>query len=58
MRVERGISPDTLLLLEEKGHPVKFTDWSLGRTQSIRMEDGWFFGASDTRRSGGWVAGY
>jgi len=31
---------------------------TIGRTQSIMLEDGWLLGATDTRRPQGWVAGY
>jgi len=29
-----------------------------GRMQSIMLADGWLYGFTDTRRPGGWVAGY
>ncbi|MEM0954099.1 MAG: gamma-glutamyltransferase [Pseudomonadota bacterium] len=56
--IERGISPDTRKLLESMGHNVESTRRTLGRTQSIMLEDGFLYGASDTRRPGGWVASY
>jgi gamma-glutamyltranspeptidase/glutathione hydrolase len=56
--VERGISPDTLRLLEAMGHNTKISNRTLGRTQSIMLEDGLLYGATDTRRLGGWVARY
>ncbi|MCB1676001.1 MAG: gamma-glutamyltransferase, partial [Halioglobus sp.] len=56
--VEEGISPDTLRLLRDMGHRAQTGGRTLGRTQSIMLEDGWLFGATDTRRPGGWVAGY
>ncbi|WP_241521230.1 gamma-glutamyltransferase [Kineobactrum sediminis] len=56
--VEEGISADTLRLLEEKGHKVDVAKRTLGRTQSIMLERGYLFGATDTRRPGGHVAGY
>ena len=55
---EQGISEDTLRLLRSMGHQVDTGGRTLGRTQSIMLEDGWLFGATDTRRPGGWVAGY
>ena len=58
LRVEHGISPDTIRLLEALGHEVKPGKRTLGRTQSIMLGNGWLRGASDTRRPGGWVAGY
>ncbi len=56
--VERGISPDTIKLLENMGQQVEIGNRTLGRTQSIMLDDGWLLGATDTRRPGGWVAGY
>jgi gamma-glutamyltranspeptidase/glutathione hydrolase len=58
LRVEHGVSPDTIRLLEGMGHPVDVSRRTSGRTNSIMLKDGWLFGATDTRRPGGWVAGY
>jgi gamma-glutamyltranspeptidase/glutathione hydrolase len=58
LRAERGFSPDTLRLLEARGHSIEIGRRTLGRTQSIMIEDDRFYGATDTRRPGGWVAGY
>lgn len=57
LRIESGISADTINLLTVLGHPVEENVRTLGRTQSIMMEEGWFLGATDTRRPSGWVAG-
>ncbi|MFT6287883.1 MAG: gamma-glutamyltranspeptidase/glutathione hydrolase [Alcanivorax sp.] len=56
--VEDGISIDTIRLLEAMGHKPKTGNRTLGRTQSILLQDGWMMGATDTRRPGGWVAGF
>lgn len=56
--VEQGVSPDTIRLLQAMGHPVEIGNRTLGRTQSIMLQNGWLYGASDTRRPGGHVAGY
>ncbi len=56
--LERGVSIDTRRLLEAKGHTLGDTRRTIGRTQSIVIEDGLLYGATDTRRPGGWVAGY
>lgn len=56
--LEAGISPDTQRLLEAMGHSVDTTPRTLGRTQSIMLEGGYLYGATDTRRMGGHVAGY
>lgn len=58
LQMEEGFSPDTIRLLQELGQPVKIAGRTTGRTNSIMLEGGWLFGASDTRRPGGWVAGY
>ena len=58
LNLERGISPDTRRILEEMGHNVVDTRRTLGRTQSIMLEDGFLYGATDSRRPGGWVAAY
>ncbi|MEE4147024.1 MAG: gamma-glutamyltransferase [Halieaceae bacterium] len=55
---ESGISPDTVRLLEQMGHKVQLGGRTIGRTESIMLKDGWLLGATDTRRPGGWVAGY
>ncbi len=55
---EQGISPDTVRLLREMGHNVVQSDRTFGRTQSIMLEHGRLYGATDTRRPEGWVAGY
>jgi gamma-glutamyltranspeptidase/glutathione hydrolase len=58
LRIEQGISPDTVRLLKGMGHTVEQSKRTLGRTQSIMLEDGWLYGVTDTRRPGGWVAAY
>ena len=55
---EDGISPDTVKLLEQMGHKVVLGGQTIGRTQSVMLENGWLLGATDTRRPQGWVAGY
>lgn len=56
--VEQGISPDTIRLLREMGHEVELSNRTIGRTQSIMLQNGRLYGATDTRRPEGWVAGY
>ena len=58
LSVEQGVSPDTRRLLQQLGHNVVDTRRTLGRTQSIMLEDGLLYGFTDTRRLGGWVARY
>jgi gamma-glutamyltranspeptidase/glutathione hydrolase len=58
LRVEEGLSPDTIRLLEEKGHTIRVQE-TMGSTQSImRRDDGALFGASDPRRPSALTAGY
>jgi gamma-glutamyltranspeptidase/glutathione hydrolase len=58
LMVESGVSPDTLKLLENMGHSIRIGNRTLGRTNSIVQQGDWLYGATDTRRPGGWVAGY
>jgi gamma-glutamyltranspeptidase / glutathione hydrolase len=58
LQMEDGFSPDTMRLLKEMGQPVNLAQRTTGRTNSIMIEDGWLLGSTDTRRPGGWVAGY
>jgi gamma-glutamyltranspeptidase/glutathione hydrolase len=58
LRVEHGISKDTIRLLETMGHVVSLQD-AMGATQSIHAAaDGRLHGASDPRRPTGLAAGH
>lgn len=58
LRVEKGLSPDTVRLLTAKGHNV-VVDNAMGSTQSVMIpEPGVLLGASDPRRTGALTAGY
>ena len=58
IRVEKGLSQDTIEALIEKGHQVKIKN-AMGSTQSIMLtEQGYKLGSSDPRRSGALTAGY
>ena len=50
IRIEEGFSPDTIKLLEEKGHKITQKS-SMGAIQSIMIKDGVFYGGADPRRS-------
>lgn len=50
IRIEDGISPDTIALLEAKGHDISQQD-AMGAAQSILIRDGHYFGGADPRRS-------
>ncbi len=61
---ERGISPDTLRILEARGFILprgpdgQITHRILGRTNSIMRENGYLLGAADPRAADGAIAGY
>ena len=57
LRIERGISPDTVKLLEQKGHIVR-EHRTMGSTQSIMRVKSEFHGAADTRQMGTAAVGY
>jgi gamma-glutamyltranspeptidase/glutathione hydrolase len=57
LRLEDGISADTMKLLEVRGHQLR-QGRAMGSTQTIVRKGGLLFGASDTRRFGGTAAGY
>jgi len=56
IRIEEGISPDTIEMLEKKGHKVVQKS-SMGAIQSIMIKDGMMYGGADPRRSTGLAAG-
>ena len=58
VRIERGISPDTVQLLEAMGHKVVLRE-AMGSANTIaRAPDGTLTGASDLRQRGTLAAGY
>nr|WP_245686143.1 gamma-glutamyltransferase [Terasakiispira papahanaumokuakeensis] len=50
LRIEAGISPDTIRLLEGMGHHVD-TQPAMGASQSIMIDEGHFYGGADPRRA-------
>ncbi len=57
LQLESGFSPDTTELLEQRGHAVMDSRYSMGSLQSVALSNGVFRGASDPRRpNGGSVA--
>lgn len=57
LRVEAGLDPDTVRVLESLGHRVVVRE-AMGAAQSIlRAPDGWY-GFADPRQPGGRAAGY
>ena len=58
LRIERGISPDTIRLLEAMGHKIVVRT-AIGSANSIaRTKDGVLMGASDLRQRGTLAVGY
>ena len=57
LRIERGLSPDTIALLKQRGHNVVLKA-SMGRTQTIGLRGGVLYGASDPRNPDGKTLGY
>ncbi|WP_396621314.1 gamma-glutamyltransferase [Marinobacter sp. W-8] len=58
IRVEQGISPDTLDLLRARGHTIN-TGSAMGAIQSILIgEDGTLYGGADPRRSTSSATGF
>ena len=56
IRIEEGLSLDTINALEAKGHTIKQKS-SMGAIQSILIKDGMMYGGADPRRSTGLAAG-
>ena len=56
IRIEEGISPDTINSLVERGHQV-LQKSSMGAIQSIMVKDGIMYGGADPRRSTALAAG-
>jgi len=56
LRVEEGLSPDTIRRLEDMGHDVQQKS-AMGAIQSIMIRDGEMFGGADPRRSTSLAAG-
>ncbi len=51
MDVEPNFNPDTIALLQAKGHKVRVNE-TMGSAQSIMIDKGLFLGAADPRRPG------
>lgn len=57
LRVEKGLSPDTLSLLRGYGQHVTVKP-AMGKTQTIQIRDGVMYGASDPRNPDGAAVGW
>ena len=56
LELENGFSPDTISLLEKKGHNVK-SSLTMGSVQAIFIKDKVIYGVADTRRPGALAKG-
>ena len=56
LRIEEGLSPDTIKALQGMGHEVKQKS-AMGAIQSILVRDGMMYGGADPRRSTALAAG-
>ncbi|SCX25068.1 gamma-glutamyltranspeptidase / glutathione hydrolase [Nitrosomonas eutropha] len=57
LRLEKGISPDTLRLLQKKGHRIVIKP-TMGRTQTIQLHGDELWGYSDPRNPDGATVGF
>jgi len=57
LRVEKGFSADTLARLRQWGHNIALKP-AMGRTQTIQLQGGMLYGASDPRNPDGLTLGY
>jgi len=57
LRIEEGISVDTIKILQKKGHRVKQQE-AMGAIQSIIIKDGMMYGGADPRKSTAQAAGF
>jgi gamma-glutamyltranspeptidase/glutathione hydrolase len=57
LRIEEGLSPDTIALLEQKGQNV-VVGAAMGSTQSIMVTPAGLFGSSDPRTPAALTLGY
>lgn len=57
LRVEKGLSPDTLSILRNQGYKVSVKP-TMGRTQTIQIREDGLYGFSDPRNPDGATMGY
>ena len=50
LQLESGFSPDSIRILEARGHKIAAAQWSMGSLQTVAYKDGVFRGSSDPRR--------
>ena len=52
LSLEKGISPDTIMILERLGHNIKYELGGFGGYQAIKVKDNVYIGASESRKDG------
>ena len=57
LRIEKGISADSIAILKQRGHQIQ-QKASMGKTQTIQVIDGQYYGYSDPRNPDGATLGY
>lgn len=57
LRIEKGISADTIAILRNKGHTISLQP-TMGRAQTIQIKNGRFYGYSDPRNPDGKTLGF
>lgn len=57
LRIEKGISADSIAILKQRGHQIQQKS-SMGKTQTIQVIDGQYYGYSDPRNPDGATLGY
>ncbi|MDB5990431.1 MAG: ggt [Herbaspirillum sp.] len=57
LRIEKGLSPDTLRLLQQQGYVLSLKP-PMGRTQTIQLTPDGLYGYSDSRNPDGMTLGY
>jgi gamma-glutamyltranspeptidase/glutathione hydrolase len=50
LQLESGFSPDTIEILQGRGHNIRANSSSMGSLQTVELKGGVFRGASDPRR--------
>lgn len=58
VRIEEGVSPDTVAILNGLGHSTEVSRRTMGRVCSVMLDNGWLYGYADLRRPGAHVAGF
>ena len=52
LSLEKGISSETVMILERFGHNIKYELGGFGGYQAIKVKDNVYIGASESRKDG------